>query len=117
MCAVGSSWSFSDIAESPDYLVETDQLTRVLSTIVPGALNAAGRALKLVHVEAGIKVMDLCSVLDSMGLALSTMGGSDGQSLGVFFLPPFTAPTSTVARSPIWCAPSISSAPAARRTR
>jgi hypothetical protein len=79
--AVGSSWSFPDIAVTGDYLVETDQLNHILTMIVPGALNPTGRALHLVHVEAGIKVVDLCSILDSMGLALSTMGGADGQSV------------------------------------
>lgn len=79
--AVGSSWSFTDIAVTNDFLVETDQLNNVLSTVVPTALNAAGRGLQLVHVEAGIKVWALCNYLDSQQLALKTMGGSDGQSL------------------------------------
>jgi hypothetical protein len=79
--AVGSSWSFTDVAITNDYLVETDQLNNVLTTVLGAALNARGAALQLVHVEAGIKVSDLCNFLDSQNLALKTMGGSDGQSV------------------------------------
>jgi FAD/FMN-containing dehydrogenase len=79
--AVGSSWSFSDVAMTSDYLVETNQMKNVLTTVLSSALNATGAGRRLVHVEAGIKVKDLCDYLDKHGLALTTMGGSDGQSL------------------------------------
>jgi FAD binding domain len=79
--AGGSHWSFTDIAITEDFIVETDQLNNMLQDVIGTALNAQGTALQLVHIEAGIKVADLCSLLDSMNLALSTMGGSDGQSL------------------------------------
>ena len=79
--AVGSSWSFTDVALTDDFLVETDQLANVLTAVLDGALNATGAALQLVHVEAGIKLFALCEFLDSNNLALRTMGGSDGQSI------------------------------------
>jgi hypothetical protein len=79
--AVGSHWSFTDIAITEDFLVETDQLNAVLTSVLGSALNPRGAGLQLVHVEAGIKVRDLCNYLDSQNLALKTMGGSDGQSL------------------------------------
>jgi len=79
--AVGSSWSFSDIAMTGDYLVETNEISSVLTTVLSSALNARAAGRQLVQVEAGIKVRDLCNYLDTQGLALTTMGGSDGQSL------------------------------------
>jgi FAD/FMN-containing dehydrogenase len=79
--AVGSSWSFTDVAITDDFLVETDQLSNVLNTVLSTALNPRGASLQLVHVEAGMKVLALCDFLDSQNLALKTMGGSDGQSV------------------------------------
>ena len=79
--AVGSSWSNSDVAVSPAYVVETDKLNRVLTDVLGTSLNDLGRTLRLVHVEAGIKLHALNDLLDDQGLALKTMGGSSGQSL------------------------------------
>jgi hypothetical protein len=88
--AVGSGWSNSDVAVSPAYVVETDKLDNVLTDVLSTSLNARGAALRphLVHVEAGIKLHVLNTLLDNMGLALNnvglalkTMGGSSGQSL------------------------------------
>jgi FAD/FMN-containing dehydrogenase len=81
--AVGSSWSNSDVAVAPAYVVETDKLNGVLTDILSTSLNAAGSGLRsrLVHVEAGIKLHELNDFLDARGLALHTMGGSSGQSL------------------------------------
>jgi hypothetical protein len=81
--AVGSGWSFSDAAvpgfgDAPGYLVETGALHRALP--VP----ASGSSERLVHVEAGIRLVDLNVMLDSWkpdALALPTMGGSAGQTL------------------------------------
>jgi FAD/FMN-containing dehydrogenase len=44
-------------------------------------LNALGVAMRLIHVESGIKLYELNDLLDKLGLALITMGGSSGQSL------------------------------------
>ena len=79
--AVGSSWSNSDAAVSPGYVIETDRLDRVLTDVVPACLNPRGGAMQLVHVEAGIKLYQLNELLDRRNLALMTMGGSSGQSL------------------------------------
>ncbi|MCL4251974.1 MAG: FAD-binding protein [Anaerolineae bacterium] len=82
--AVGSSWSNSDVAVTPAYVVETDKLNGILTHVLSTSLNDLGSTLRLVHVEAGIIVDDLNTLLDNMdqrGLALKTMGGSSGQSL------------------------------------
>jgi hypothetical protein len=79
--AVGSSWSNSDAAVSPAYVVETDRLDRVLTDVLESCLNATGSGLKLLHVEAGIKIEALNQLLDRRKLALKTLGGASGQSL------------------------------------
>jgi FAD/FMN-containing dehydrogenase len=79
--AVGSSWSFTDIAVTGDYLVETKQLNNVLTTVIGTALNATASGRQFVHVEVGMLVRDLCDYLDKHNLALTTMGGSDGQTI------------------------------------
>ena len=79
--AVGSSWSNSDVAVSPGYIVQTDKLDGVLTEVLSGCLNNAAAGRKLIHVEAGIKLWQLNDLLDHKQLALHTMGGSSGQSL------------------------------------
>ena len=79
--AVGSSWSNSEAAVSPGYIVETDKLDGVLTEVLSGCLNHAAGGRKLIHVEAGIKLWQLNDLLDHKQLALHTMGGSSGQSL------------------------------------
>src|SRR5258708_3893570 len=78
--AAGSGWSFPDVAVPPDYLVETNQLNKVLNTVNPAALNNAAQGRILFHVEAGITIHDLNVLLDP-NWALATMGGADGQTL------------------------------------
>jgi hypothetical protein len=82
--AVGSGWSYSDIAipslASPPiapsgYLVETHGLC---AAPVP---FPNFRGALLVHVEAGIQLCQLNTALDGRGLALPTLGGSAGQTL------------------------------------
>jgi hypothetical protein len=80
--AVGSSWSNSDVAMTPDFLVETHGLCAELA----GVLGADPAVLtvprgNLVHVEAGITVGELVRRLDQRGLALPVLGGSSGQTL------------------------------------
>ena len=80
--AVGSSWSNSDVAMTPDYMVETNKLNGE----VAGVLNATPSILNvpqgnLVHVEAGITLGDLVNLLDKRNLALPVLGGSSGQTL------------------------------------
>jgi FAD binding domain/FG-GAP-like repeat len=79
--AVGTSWSNSDVAVSPAYIVETERLNKVLTDVLETSLNARGSTLGLVHVEAGRKLWELNNLLDRRGQALKTMGGSSGQSL------------------------------------
>jgi hypothetical protein len=76
--AVGSSWSFSEVAVTRDYIVETSRLDRVLAT-VPSVLSDTA-ARRYVHVEAGIQIKALMQHLDANGLAPLTMGGSNGQT-------------------------------------
>lgn len=81
--AVGSSWSFSSILENPGYVVETHGLNKVIKHVItPNELTPQAPAPRyLVHVEAGIKVNDLMTVLDSRGLAPFTLGGASGQTI------------------------------------
>jgi len=97
--AVGSSWSFSDIAVTPGYMVETSKLSNILNTVLPGALVDNIAPEHLIHVEAGIQLEYLMTILDATKQAPYTMGGAAGQTLaGVlstsvhgshFRLPPF----------------------------
>jgi hypothetical protein len=84
--AVGSGWAFDDIAYSPDVMVSLVRLQHILEYVtdpVAGALLSPtlpnGR--RLVHVEAGMKVATLNAQLDARGLAMPTLGGSNGQSI------------------------------------
>jgi len=82
--AVGSSWSFSDIAVTDGYIVETNLLNSVLTEVLeasPSILNPKAKGLKLIHVEAGMTLRDLNNLLDKRDLALRTMGGASGQTL------------------------------------
>jgi FAD binding domain/D-arabinono-1,4-lactone oxidase len=83
---VGSGWAFDDIAYSSDIMVSLVRLQHVLEYVTDpdaGALLSLtlpnGR--RLVHVEAGMKVATLNAQLDARGLAMPTLGGSNGQSI------------------------------------
>ena len=78
--AVGSSWSNSDVAVTPDFLVETHDLAAELTAVLDGDALIVPRG-NLVHVEAGVTVGDLVARLDARGLALPVLGGSSGQTL------------------------------------
>ena len=97
----GSLWSYTDCAiDHTHHLhIDTSGLNQVLAM---SDLNALGllqykshiksaienesptNANKLVYVEAGIKIHELNCALDANDLALHTLGGSAGQSLGGF---------------------------------
>lgn len=109
--AIGSGWSFTDVMVTPDYMVNTDLLNRILSETMtqrqyPGdpvftAMTAGARKRDLVHVQCGIKIHDLHDQLENNfkfqpgvvlndgpggasqnhGYALKTLGGSGGQSI------------------------------------
>ena len=78
--AVGSGHSFSDVALTDDFLIDTHGLNRVLAldtdTLKAGALRST-----LVEVECGIRIVDLNEALDRMGLALPNMGGHTAQTV------------------------------------
>jgi hypothetical protein len=99
--ASGSHWSFSDVAITQDYLIETQQLNKTLDNVVPNALTDDAKSRRLYHVEAGITLHELYTRLDQhqpAKRALPTLGGSGGQTLagaistathgGDFNLPP-----------------------------
>ena len=77
--AVGSSWSFSDIAVTPGFIVETNRSTGLItptsSSPKPAPTEHAARPNHLVHVEAGIQLEDLMAILD----ALQTGAVHDGR--------------------------------------
>ncbi len=89
--AVGSGWSFEDCARADGVMVSLENLNWQLLDVVNannGALtdDAAAKqdvwsSTRLVHYEAGIRIFDLCESLDTQGLAMPTLGGSNGQSL------------------------------------
>ena len=88
--AIGSGWAFENIAASDSWVVSLRDLSRRLDNVVgpaSPALTADWRARqlaagnRLVHVEAGIELGALIEMLDADGLALPTLGGSNGQSL------------------------------------
>ena len=100
---VGSGWAFEDIAYSPDVMLSLARLNTVLNYVTDpdsGALLQSDvRGRTLVHVEAGMKVATLNLQLAARNLAMSTLGGSNGQSIvgalttsthgGDFAEPPF----------------------------
>lgn len=91
--AIGSGWSYPDVAIAPGVTlaIGTDSFFNILSgtdpmspdKLIPFALKDAARAdaRHFIHVEAGIKVHELNCKLDALGLAMITLGGSNGQSL------------------------------------
>ena len=95
--AVGAGFSFEDLAATQDWMVDLGNLGRVLPDLV--SRRRVSRALteewrtrhlgssidKLVHVEAGARLFDICQFLDDEGLALPTMGGALGQHIAGAF--------------------------------
>jgi len=83
---VGSGWAFEDCAYSPDVMVSLIRLHAVLDYVTdPGAGALLQLQLpngrSLVHVEAGMKVATLNAQLAARGMAMPTLGGSNGQSI------------------------------------
>ena len=91
--AYGSGWSYEDCAASEDWLVDiwelhdkvnflTDEGTgRAILTPTWRDRQFGASAEKIYHVEAGITVYNLNKRLQEDGLALLTLGGSQGQTL------------------------------------
>lgn len=84
---VGSGWAFENIAYSSDFMISLANLKNVLTNVTSTALNADWTARQaqgadvLFHVEAGAKVADVNDALAARGLALTTLGGSNGQAI------------------------------------
>lgn len=101
--ALGSGHSYSDVATSPDWLIDTHGLSRLSdpSTPIAGQLSAAMLRSKLqlavepvtfsaydpeanralIEMEAGVTIRALNPQLDARGVGLMNMGGYDGQTI------------------------------------
>ena len=101
--AVGSGHSYSDVASTPDFLINTHGLNRVadlanpiagqlkpdeLRSTLPLALSPINwpnydpeKNRALFETEAGITIRDLNKSLESRNLGLMNMGGYDGQTI------------------------------------
>lgn len=88
--AVGSGWAFEDAAASDGAMISLRRLNRRLEYVLDSpALTPERRTAQddpksprvLVHVEAGIRIADLNELLAGLGLAMRTLGGSNGQAL------------------------------------
>jgi len=78
--AVGSGHSFSDIALTDDFLIDTHGLKKVL-TLDTDTLKAGTQTSTLVDVECGITIADVNDKLDELGLALINMGAHTAQTV------------------------------------
>lgn len=76
--AVGSGHSWSDVALTNGYLIETHRLGRPLAV---DCLRRDWGPERLERVEAGMRLRDLNQVLAKKGLALLQMGGYDAQTV------------------------------------
>ena len=78
--AVGSGHSFSDIAITNDYLIDTHGLNKVLA-LDTATLKKGAKKMTLVDVECGITIADVNAALDGLGLALINMGAHTAQTV------------------------------------
>lgn len=76
----GSGHSFSDVAFSEDYLLSSESLQRDLPLAVETLRPGVDPDL-LLRVEGGIRLRELNQRLAQRKLALSNLGGYDGQSI------------------------------------
>jgi L-gulono-1,4-lactone dehydrogenase len=76
--AVGTGHSWSDVALTPGFLVETSALPQFVETDGPWRDGVDER---LARVGAGMPIRVLNAKLDEVGLALSNMGGYDAQTM------------------------------------
>lgn len=76
--AVGSGHSWSDVALTPGFLIETHGLHRPLPV---DCLRDDVDGSLLVRTEAGVRLSELNPRLEAEGLALSNMGGWDAQTV------------------------------------
>lgn len=78
--AVGSGHSFSDVAVTEEYMVDLFRLVHLDHYNIP-VRKEEFKNSKLVECQAGIRLREVNSQLDAMGLALINMGAVDHQKL------------------------------------
>ena len=78
--AIGSSHSWSDVAKTDQYMVNTHKLNAVLK-IDRRSLKNPNQKEELIHVEAGMSINKFNKVLDRRKRAIINMGGVDHQTL------------------------------------
>ena len=78
--AVGSGHSFSDVALTRDYLIDTHSLDQPLP-LEKLSLHATADPENLYLTECGIVIHELNNDLDDIGKALPNMGAYDGQTI------------------------------------
>src|SRR6185437_433839 len=78
--AVGSGHSFTDVALTRDFLIDTHGLSHPLD-LERDLLRPSAPADTLFATEGGIVVRDLNEALWEAGLGLVNMGGYDGQTI------------------------------------
>jgi FAD/FMN-containing dehydrogenase len=78
--AVGSGHSWSDVALTTGFVLDTRLLSEVPSS-EPDFLRRGWEGRPLVRAGAGIRIRELNAWLDDHGLALSNMGGYDHQTV------------------------------------
>jgi hypothetical protein len=78
--AVGSGHSFSDVAVTGEYMVDLFRLIHLDHYNIP-VRKEEFKNSKLVECQAGIRLREVNSQLDAMGLALINMGAVDHQKL------------------------------------
>jgi FAD/FMN-containing dehydrogenase len=79
--AVGSGHSWSDVALTPGFLIDTRGLNRMQPAEEPDFLRPEWAGRNLVRAEAGKRLKELNEWLDTNDLALSNMGGFDHQTI------------------------------------
>lgn len=77
--AIGSGHSWSDVGLTTGFLVKPDRLNKVIP-LDTSLLNEDVDTSTLFHIESGMRIRELNEELDRRGLALSNMGGYDGQT-------------------------------------
>lgn len=78
--AVGSGHSWSDVALTRGFLLQTNRLSQPRAA-EPEFLRPEWADRRLVRSEAGIRLKELNAYLSANGLALSNMGGYDHQTI------------------------------------
>lgn len=80
--AVGSRWSLSPVAISPDVMINTTPLNAMqIGLPADHVSSTSADPSHLVWAQCGATVMELSAALESRGLSLPTSGASNGQTI------------------------------------